>query len=232
MSTSRKQPAKKFVAANIDRLRALDYKALVNAGRMAGYDSRAGFTAYKKALTDAGIDYAALQAAHRDGRAADHAARFADADELHLVTDAAASHNRFAVVTPAGDAIWHGRFFDDEGDEQSAAELAAAKKAVWLAGKFAATHDRPIRLVLTVDAEWLTWANESAAGVEAKRGGKAKQLAAAAAKAGIALRVEWTSGATNRADAFTRCHGFQRWQDGLDALAGTLTSAAPDAEAA
>lgn len=218
-----------IVGANIDRLRAADYPALIEFGK-ANFNSRSAFAAYKRALKKFEIDYDGLQRAHRDGRAADHAERFAGADELHLVSDAAARHERFAITTPDGTAVWHGRFFDDEGDEQSAAELAAAKKAVWLAGKFATTHDRPIRLVLTVDAEWLTWANESAGGVEAKRGGKAKSLATAARKANIALRVEWTSGATNKADQFTRCRGFQRWQDGLTALAGTLTTS--DAAAA
>jgi len=226
MSTTRKQPAAKFVAANIDRLRAADYPALVAAGREAGYDSRAGFSAYKRALKNAGIDYDGAQRAHRDGRAEQHAADFADADEVRLVTDAAASHSRYAVTTADGTPVWFGRFFDDdEGAEQSAAELAAAQKAVWVTGKLAKRNGRPTRLILTVDAEWLTWANESAGGVESKRGGKAKQLARAARKAGIDLRVEWTSGKTNVADRYTRTTGYLKWQDGVDALESALTPA-------
>lgn len=209
--------ASKFVEANFDRLNGYSYRELVNAGRLEGFDSRAGFSAYKRALTAAGIDYDGLQADHRAGKEAAHAERFAGAEVIRLVSDAAASHSRFAITTPAGEPVWYGRFFGDEGDEQSAAELAAAKKAVWLTGKYAA--GRAVKLHLTVDAEWLTWANESANGAYSKRGGKAKQLAAVAAKAGIALEVEWTSGATNVADKFTRCRGFLRWQDGIAALA-------------
>ena len=132
---------------------------------------------------------------------------------LVFYSDAKASRDRFGITDRAGDPVWHGRFFDDDRDydgEQSSGEMAAAKKAVWLAGKIAGAAGETVALTLFVDAEWLLWANAYFSPGK-KVGGKARALAEAAVRAGIHLRVEHVAGADNPADAYTVCHGYQKY---------------------
>src|ERR1043165_9636240 len=95
---------------------------------------------------------------------------------LTLISDAKARTNRFGIYRADGQAVWYRQFFDGDHDgEQSSSEMAAAKKAVWLAsqikGKVGADA---IRLTLKTDAQWLTYANRVA---ERKSGGgKARAL--------------------------------------------------------
>jgi len=144
---------------------------------------------------------------------------------LTLYSDANASHSRFAICDRDGKPLWYGRFFDNDREfdgEQSSGEMAAAKKAVWLAGKIKeAIGADSLRLTLMVDAEWLCWANEALKpDWNGKTGGKAKFLAFAAKKAGVDLDVQHVRGVDNPADPWTTAAGFKKWSDNdLAALA-------------
>lgn len=162
------------------------------------------FPRFKKALLDHGIDYAAMRSGARQEAAA------AATHEITLYSDAKASKLRFGICDQAGEPVWHGRDFD-ENDEQSAAEMAAAKKAVWLAGKVREREGLPVlKLNLNVDAQWLTYANAESGG------GKAAELRAAANRAGIVLNVNWIPGTENPADHWTVSGGFLKWHDRID----------------
>src|SRR5690606_10267266 len=156
--------------------------------------------AWKKALADAGIDYNSMRDARREEKQSQREA--AVTHTLTLYTDAKARTDRFAVCDAGGEPVWYGKFFDGDRDyngEQSSGEMAAAKKAVWLASKVAEAVGGVVKLTLKVDAEWLTWANCS----DPKRGGKAKDLRHAAERLGVVLEVEHISGTSNPADKWT-----------------------------
>lgn len=199
------------VLAEREALEHADRHELVEWANAHGIDNRSAWGHFKKALIEIGVDFDAMRAADREG---ERQARVAAArHRITLFSDAKASHERFAICNANGDPVWHGRFFDDDRDfdgEQSSGELAAAKKAVWLASKVAERHGTTVLLDLRVDAEWLTWANATDG-----RGGKAQELARAAARLGVALEVHHIPGALNPADRWTVAKGFKKWQDGI-----------------
>jgi hypothetical protein len=223
--------AEKVVSAK-DVLTALaaegGFKALRQWSEAQGFGNRSAFPRFKAALLEIGLDYEALRSGTSAAKRAEVAA--AITHEVTLFTDAKARCERFAVCDREGQVVWFGRFFDGEGSEQSAAELEAAKKAVWLAGKVREALGVPeLRLNLMVDAEWLTWANARAEG-DFKTGGKAKVLAQLAERAGLQLHVEWVRGTSNPADRWTTSSGYQKWQNyttGLAALANKIGEVAP-----
>lgn len=201
---AKKKTARQVVTQNLEALRGLNAAGLFQFSRENGFDSRAGFPAFKRALLEQGIDYAAI----RDGARAAKAEALADACayELTLHTDAKASHNRFAVCDRDGAVVWYGRFFEDDTDyngELSTGELSAAKKAIWLASKIKeALSQNAIRLTLRVDANWLCTLS-----------GKAEALAIAARRHNIELCMEWIPGTENPADKFTTASGYKSWKD-------------------
>lgn len=161
------------------------------------------FPRFKKALLEHGIDYAAMRSGARQEAAA------AVTHGITLYSDAKAAKLRFGICDQDGEPVWHGRDFD-ENDEQSAAEMAAAKKAVWLAGKVRDARGlNALKLNLKVDAQWLTYANAESGG------GKAAELRAAASKARVVLDVTWVPGTENPADKWTVSGGFMKWQEGI-----------------
>ena len=133
-------------------------------------EHNAAFTRFKQALAANGINYDRLIAVASAGKTARLEANAAAS--LTLYCDANAKNDRFAICDKRGNPVWHGRFFATDHDyngEQSSSEIAAAKKAVWLASKVKETVGlSAIRLALKVDAEWLCYAN-------AVRQGKARQ---------------------------------------------------------
>lgn len=192
------------------------FNTLLDWAKHHGLDSRAGFSAFKKALLAEGIDYDALRAEKRVARAAETEAKATAS--LILFADAKARTQRFAICNAKGEPVWYGRFFDDDRDfngEQSSGEMAAAKKAVWFASKIKDTIGaEAIRLTLKIDAEWLTWANEVGSPTDdGKRGGKARSLGEMAQRFGVVLTVEHIAGVSNPADQYTVAHGFKKWQD-------------------
>jgi hypothetical protein len=125
-----------------------------------------------------------------------------------LYSDAKATRQRFGITAATGAVLWHGIFFDDDPNfsygsrsEQSACELAAARKAIWLANKIKAVANLvSLRLELRVDAIWLCTLS-----------GKAAILKADARYFGIDLKVEWIPGSENPADRWTTAKGFTKW---------------------
>ena len=202
-----KLTAKQFIEVNLERVKKMNLAELTKLG-CEKFNSRAGFSAYKKALLAvAGIDYNSLRTARREEKI--EQLQTAAKKSITLVTDATAE--RFAICDSGGQPLWYGRFFDGEGGEQSAGELAAAKKAIWLASKIKeAIGEAAITLILQTDAEWLTWGEFSA---DSKRGGKARILGEMAVKFGIDLKIEHIAGISNPADYYSRTHGFKKWSD-------------------
>lgn len=204
------------VLENLEVLTSSTYKEIVAFGS-ARFNSRAGFAAYKKALTKHGIDYDQLQQDHRAGREADRVAGFVGAADVILFSDAKARTNRFSICDGRGEEVWFGNFFGTEGGgEQSACELAAAKKAVWFSKKLSERLERPVRLHLRVDADYLLWANDRTG-----RGGVAQELRREADRLGVDLIVYHVPGAENPADEKT-CAGrdYKKWAEGLDEILG------------
>jgi len=198
---SKKLTVKDLVTANFEVLKEMNHGALFQWSRDNGLDSKAGFSSFKKALLSVGMTYDALRAAHREAKA--EALASAVTHEVTFYSDAKARCERFAICDRDGKVVWFGRFFDGEGSEQSAAELEAAKKAIWLAGKVRQVLGaEAIRLTLRVDAKWLTTLS-----------GKAACLADAARKNAIELAMEWIPGTQNPADKWTVTTGFQKWSD-------------------
>lgn len=189
---------------------AMSYPELVGYG-MANHSTKSGYSAFKKAIYKlAGIDMDALKQAHNAEKQAQQEAGVTH--ELVLYSDAKAKKGRFAVTDEAGNGLWYGREFNEF--EQSACECAAAEKAIYLAGlaREAANLERgALRLLLKVDAEWLTYWNNG-------NRNKAAVLAKAAAKAGIVLEVKWISGLSNPADRLTVSGGYCKSTDNLDAV--------------
>ena len=217
--TGTKKSSKEIVAENVESLRKMTVAELVQFGKSNGFDSRAGFAAYKRALSASGINFDALNAARREAKA--EALETACKHSLTFYSDAKASAGRFAICAKSGEVVWYGRFFDGEGSEQSQAEMEAAKKAVWLASKVAESlGEAAIALTLKVDAEWLCWAN----GTDPKVGGKAKALRETAQYLNVALTVEHIAGESNPADRWTTERGFKKWSDNNLAALISLTN--------
>lgn len=158
-------------------------------------DNRAAFSNFKKALLKIGIDYDALRSTAKEAKTAELASRITHS--ITLYSDAKASTGRFAVVYNKDNPLWVGTFFSqDNAGEQSRAELAAAKKAVWFAGKLREELELPVmRLKLYVDAEWLLHFDSEKT--------KAYPLFLAAKAAKMVLDVRWIAGKDNPADRYT-----------------------------
>jgi hypothetical protein len=210
------------VAADAETLRNAPYTTLLDWATEHGIDNRSAWGRYKRALSDIGVNFDRMRDEHRAAARNELVQRATRT--LILYCDARASTERFAICDENGEPVWYGRFFDMDRDfngEQSSGELAAAKKAVWLAAQVAERTGESVALTLRVDAEWLTWANATDGS-----GGKAKALAAAAQRLGVALHVEHIPGTSNPADAPTVGRGYMRWQDGIERLLeGTLAHA-------
>jgi len=139
--------------------------------------------------------------------------------KIVFYSDAKAKFDRFAITDESGQPVWHGNFFENDREydgEQSSGEMAAAKKAVWLAGKVkTALALDSVELELRVDAQWLVWANEFSPNT--KTGGKARSLALLAIHHGVELTVVHVPGVDNPADTYTlKGKGFLRYSEWLD----------------
>lgn len=182
--------------------------------------NRASWGRYKKALIEVcGISYDSLRTQdYMEKREALH-----DNAKVQLIlfSDAKAKKDRFGICGPDREPVWYGKFFASDHDyngEQSSGEMAAAKKAVWLASQVATRLGVGVALELRVDAEWLCWANQ----VDGS-GGKAKELGAAARRLDIALSVVHIPGVENPADRWTVESGFMNWRDSIDHLVEQCT---------
>lgn len=222
----KKPTAKQVVTDHADVLKAMTtHGDLHRWSRSHGFDSASGFSAFKKALkSELNIDYDALRHEAKQGRLDTVAS--AATKQITLYSDAKASKDRFGITDADGEPVWYGRLFSEYEPEQSATEMEAAKKAVWLAGKIAKLSDLDgIRLNLYVDAQWLVAAGYVKREPEGKSGGKARALGEAALRQGVDLHVTHVPGTENPADAYTICAGYQKWSDRDD-----LTELVEDSE--
>lgn len=212
-----KKTIAQVVTENKDRaLECGTTKELYLLGKELGFDNRSAFPRYKAALLNIGIDYDAVKRAAAEQREATLEASVTE--EVTLYSDAKARCERFAICDRSGAVVWYGRFFDGEGSEQSAAELEAALKAIWLASKIrneVCEQNKTIKLNLIVDAQWLVTLS-----------GNAAALSEAARRFNIKLNVEWISGRANPADKWTTESGFKKWSDNnLASLVGSQSGA-------
>lgn len=197
---------KQLVKANEAELLSMStHKELREWALTQGLDSASGFSAFKKALIEIGINYDELKDIAFKATEDELDAKITH--NLTLYTDAKASAGRFGICGADRKPLWHGRFFDTEdAGEQSKAELCAAKKAVWFANKVKeANHLEAIELTLFVDAQWLCYQDHG--------GQKGYVLTRECQKNNIRLTVYWISGKENPADEWTVGRGFQKWQD-------------------
>ncbi|MBL0319662.1 MAG: hypothetical protein IPP74_10315 [Alphaproteobacteria bacterium] len=182
----------------LDVLKGLDQPGLNEWAKRQGLDNKGSFIQFKKALLQHGIDYNALRNAYHAERANQLAAICTH--ELTLITDADKSLNRYAVCDGHGGVLWHGKFFEHEPATQFEAEIEAAKKALWLAGKVKERIGaQGIRLTIKLDAEWLSFQGDV--------------LKGQARKNNIELHMINVPGVENPADKWTTETGFKKWQE-------------------
>lgn len=198
------------VLADLDILKNMSYPELVEHGKKIGANSIAGFSAYKKALENYGIDFEKMKKERKEKKENELIEK-AGRNELTLITDAYFKKNRFAVCDEAGNPLWYGSFFDDEPQDQADAELKAALKAVWLAGKIKELKNiSGMTLKIKTDAEYLKYQDH--------KGQKGYALTVACQKKGIVLEIEHIKSAENPADYYSRCEGFMKWQENKDII--------------
>lgn len=142
------QQVKDIVADNLDTLKNLDAGELKEFATKNSLMTKALFPKFKTVLKTKGINYEELREAASQKREEELAQRALDLAEtaedgptIYLESAAIDQDGRgsFAIVDSRGHAVWYGRFFDDDrtwtpGDPASA-ELSAAEKAIWIAGK-------------------------------------------------------------------------------------------------
>jgi hypothetical protein len=188
-----------------------ELRALTTTGELRTWaiknqmDNRAAFPKFKTALLEIGIDYDGIKSKDLQERANELESKITH--ELTLYVDAKASAQGYGICGVDGEVLWYGKFFKNEdADEQSDAELAAAKKAVWFALKVREElgHEA-IKLNLFVDAQWLTYQDHA--------GQKGYALTNLAERYNIKLNVEWISGKDNPADKWTVTSGYKAWKD-------------------
>ena len=217
VSSAKKASAKKtikdIVVDNSELLKGMKtHTELRDWAIKQGFDNRSAFPKFKTALNEIGLDYDGIKTGINK-----LSTEKLENEITHTVTmycDAKASAGRFGITDEDGNVLWHGRFFeDDDAEEQSRAELSAAKKAVWLAGKVKESIGaKAIEFNLIIDAQWLTYQTHG--------GQKGYALTVLARKYNIKLNVQWIPGKDNPADKWTIANGYKKWQDNdLKALA-------------
>lgn len=156
-----------------------------------------------------GVDYYAARGEQQ--AATTEQLRASVTHEMTLYVDAKARCHHFGICGEDRKMVMHGRLFEDSNiacypgyhGEQSNAEVCAALVAIDLAAAAKrAVQAQAIRLNLIVDAQWLC-----------TLAGKALPLASAARRHNIDLNVEWISGQSNPADAWTTASGYVALRD-------------------
>ena len=193
----------------LPQLKEMDYKGLKQWAFGHSMDNRAAFPRFKKALLSFGIDYNEMKV---------NAFKVTPATkEIVLFSDAKASCTKFAICNQHGTPVWWGKDFGEIA-EQSAAEMGAAKRAVWLA-KIVKEREKleSIKLNLYVDASCLVYANRVDLN---KRKNKANPLGYLAQRYGVELRVRTVRGVDNPADYYTtaKCPTWGKSGDNIDKI--------------
>lgn len=176
------------------------------------WDNRGDFGKYKFILKKFGINYDELRSAageqFREQMEDKQKQLQRDAEEFPrvrlwtaAVEDEASGDGSFAIVGEEGEAVWYGKFFDDDRVRQAgdlfSAEQSAAGKAVFLAekAKEASGVDALALEIITTCPEL----NATALGITAA----AKNIA-------VEITVDDSD---NRAVEMAEMPGFRKWQD-------------------
>ncbi len=201
-------PISELVKGWDDVLRSYTQPELNDWAKRQGIDDKVSFIKFKKALMQIGIDYNALKQAYHEKKEEELASLCTH--QVTLIADAEQTNKRYAICDIIGNVLWHGKFFDYEPESQADAQLDAAKKAIWLAGKIKETIKSPaIRLNLRVDAEWISWQDSDR-----------RVLEMLAKKNSIELKIDPVPSSDNLADNWTVKTGFKKWQENdLETLA-------------
>ena len=195
----------KVIAAKDELTKMTTHGELRNWAISNGMDNRSAFPKFKDALNEIGMDYDEIKQGIKKVKEEELQSKLKY--QVELFVDAKASAGMYGITDKDGNVLWYGKFFpDDDAGEQSRAELAAAKKAVWLASKIKeAINQEAIELYLNVDAQWLIYQDHA--------GQKGYALTSLANKYNIKLHVQWVKGTENPADEWTTASGYKKWAD-------------------
>lgn len=200
-STTEWETAEKAVAASADELTAMTtHTELYRWAKDNKLDSRALWPKAKTVMRQRlGIDYNAIREQVTADRAAEVAAAAADAPMIELWSAGDAEVASFAVCDATGEQSWYGEFRSDDriyADDDLSAELSAADKAVFIAGKAREHADLSvIRLLLHTCHPDLD----------------ATDLAAAASRHRVAVDIDVDD--QSPAIALCRAPGSHSWRD-------------------
>lgn len=193
----------KVVADHLDELEAAPtHRELYAFAVSHELNTKSLFPKFKTVLKKHGVDYADLRSATRaaDAQALSVAAESAPELSLFAAGYDSGEEGSYAVCDSAGKPVWFGAFHSSDsdftpGDEESA-DLAAAKKAIWLAGKAREELDEEaLNLTLTVSRPGLG----------------SDVLTAAATRAKLALTLD----ISDDNPAIDQCQepGFKTWRE-------------------
>lgn len=208
MATTRWDEIDGIIAEHKDHLKAAEtHHVLKDFADEHGLMNKSDFGKFKHLLKKIGINYNDLRDktfAADDARRAEELDNLGD-DAAHLTLwSAAIDHDdegAFAIVDDTHEAVWYGKFFDDDrhytaGDLVSA-EQSVAHKTVWIASKaLAAAGEDTGRLTLVTTCPHLD----------------TDALAADGARLGVAVDVEVNDN-DERAVTMAETPGFKSWKD-------------------
>lgn len=158
------QEVKDIVAEHVSDLKDMDHTQIKTFATEQGLMTKSSFPKLKTVLKTKGINYEELRdqaSQQREQELEERAETLSDdaaqGPEMYLAS-AAVEHEgqaSFAVVDGEKQAVWYGRFFDDDriwnASDPVSAEQSAADKAIWIAGKALKQHGGEAgRLVLSV----------------------------------------------------------------------------------
>ncbi|MFF2088598.1 hypothetical protein ACFVVM_32845 [Nocardia sp. NPDC058176] len=176
-------------------------KELLDWAKSNGLDTGWLFKKFKAELRkQLYLDYDELRATALEKAKQEIAEHAAAGPLITLWSAGDAEVDSYAICAENGDVAWYNTFYDDDKvDDQTSADIAAAQKAIWLAGK--------VREEVGADAARLalTVSNHEVQAADPK-------LATAAVKAHLVVEIE-ISDDVNPALEWCQTPGFQRWQE-------------------
>lgn len=203
------QEVKDIVAEHLSDLKGMDHTQIKDFATEQGLMTKSSFPKLKTVLKTKGINYEELReeaSQQREQELEERAETLADdaasGPEMYLASAAMEHEGKasFAVVDGENQAVWYGKFFDDDriwnsGDPASA-EQSAADKAVWIAGKALKEHGSDAgRLVLSVTHPELD----------------TDALVKAGVRHNVEVDVQFEE--ENAAVDMAQTPGFQKWQE-------------------